>query len=217
MEIDFSALAPRDRYKLLVGFVIPRPIAFITTVGADGVTNAAPFSFFNVFGEDPALVILGFDRRPDGALKDTVRNILDRGEFVVNMVDDGLAVAMNECAVDFPSDVDELTVAGLTSEKSQVVAPPRIAESPASFECRLIETIQFKPHRTLVLGEVLWMRAKDAVLDPKTLRVIDDAYCPVGRLYADLYARQTERFSLVRQTYDQWLASKKADQNHDRT
>lgn len=214
MEIDFAALTPHDRYKLLVGFIIPRPIAFVTTVGCDGNINAAPFSFFNVFGEDPALVVLGFDRRSDGSLKDTVRNILDTGQFVVNMVDEPIAAAMNECAVDFPQGFDELAESGLSPENSKVVKPPRIAESPACFECRHLQSIQFKPYRTLVMGEVLWMRAKDEVLDATTLRVIDQAYRPVGRLYADLYARQTDRFSLVRQTYDQWLAGKKSGADH---
>ncbi len=209
MEIDFASIAPRMRYKLLASFIIPRPIALVTTVNADGSTNAAPFSFFNVFGEDPALVILGFDRRSDGTLKDTVRNILDTGEFVVNMVDEPIAKAMNDCAVDFPHGVDELEVTGLSTEKSNLVKAPRIAESPAAFECRHLHSIQFKPHRMLIMGEVVWMRAKDAVIDAEKMRVIDDAYQPVGRLYADLYSRQSDRFSLVRQTYDEWLADQK--------
>ena len=209
MEIDFKTISPKERYKLLVGFVIPRPIAFVTTVDGSGRVNAAPFSFFNVFGEDPALVVLGFDRRSDGTLKDTVRNILDTGEFVVNMVDESIAKAMNDCAVDFPQGVDELAETGLSPEPSRLVNAPRIAESPVSFECRHLHSIQFKPNRILMMGEVVWMRAKDIVLDAEKMRVIDDAYRPVGRLYADLYARQSDRFSLVRQTYSQWLADKK--------
>ena len=211
MEIDFNALSASERYKLLIGFVIPRPIAFITTRGTDGTLNAAPFSFFNVFGEDPALVVLGFNRRTDGTLKDTVRNIHETGEFVVNMVDEDIAAAMNDCAVDFPSGVDELAATGLSPEPSRAVKPPRIAESPASFECRHLQSIQFKPRRILLMGEAVWMRAKDTVLDAGTMRVIDDAYRPVGRLYADQYARQRDRFSLVRRTYAEWLAAQKED------
>lgn len=210
LEIDFNTISPKERYKLLVGFIIPRPIAFVTTVAADGRTNAAPFSFFNVFGEDPALVVLGFDRRSDGTLKDTVRNILDTGEFVVNMVDESLAKAMNDCAVEFPGDVDELAETGLSPENSHLVKAPRIKASPVSFECRHLQSIQFKPHRMLMMGEVVWMRATDTVIDAEKMRVIDDAYRPVGRLYADLYSRQSDRFSLVRQTYDQWLGDKKS-------
>ena len=110
-----------------------------------------------------------------------MRNILDTGEFVVNMVDEPIAKAMNNCAVDFPRGVDELAESGLSTEASKLVKAPRIQESPASFECRHLQSIQFKPHRTLMMGEVVWMRAKDAVIDAEKMRVIDDAYQPVGR------------------------------------
>ena len=210
MEIDFASIAPRMRYKLLASFVIPRPIALVTTVDDNGSTNAAPFSFFNVFGEDPALVVLGFDRRSDGTLKDTVRNILDTGEFVVNMVDEPIAKAMNDCAVDFPRGVDELEVDRPGRPRRASWSRHRGSRNPLPrSKCRHLQSIQFKPHRMLVMGEVVWMRAKDHVIDAEKMRVIDDAYRPVGRLYADLYARQSDRFSLVRQTYDEWLADQK--------
>ncbi len=208
MEIDFGPLSPKERYKLLSGFIIPRPIAFVTTMGLDGAVNAAPYSFFNVFGSDPALVVLGLGSRPDGSPKDTERNILDTGEFVVNMVDEPLAAAMNDCAVDFPPGVDELAETGLSTEPSREVKPPRIAESPVSFECRHVHSVKFKPGRTIILGEAVWMRARDSVIDGKTLRVVDDAYRPVGRLYADLYAYQSDRFEMTRQTYDEWVAER---------
>ena len=208
MEIDITALARRDRYKLLVGFVIPRPIALVSTTGPEGGHNAAPFSFFNVFGEEPASVVLGFDRRPDGSHKDTPSNIMKTGEFVVNMVDEDLAGKMNDCAIDFPAGVDELAEVGLTPESSHIVKACRIAESPVCFECRHVQTIQFKPHRILTIGEVVWMRARDSVVDMEKVRVVDDAYKPVGRLYADQYARQTDRFELPRQTYDEWVAER---------
>lgn len=205
MEIDFEAIEPQNRYKLLVGFVIPRPIALVTTRSPAGVDNAAPFSFFNVFSEDPAMVVLGLQRRPDGTLKDTARNILDTGEFVVNMVDEAIAEAMNLCSVDFPPEKSEPKISGLAIEPSRLVKPGRLADSPVSMECRHIQTIEFKPTRSLVLGEVVWMRARDDVIDSGTLRVRDDAYRPVGRLYAHQYARQRDRFELVRQTYPEWL------------
>ena len=204
MEIDFTALASTDRYKLLVGFIIPRPIAFVTTVGKDGVANAAPFSFFNVFGEDPATVVLGIQMRPDGTMKDTMRNILDTGEYVINMVDEAIAEAMNVCAVDFPVGHCELEAAGLSLEPSRAVKPGRIAQSPISFECRHMHSITFRPDRSLVIGEVVWMRARDDVIDPQTLRLRPEAYHPIGRLYGNMYARQRDRFELVRQTYAGW-------------
>jgi len=204
MEIDFAGLASSDRYKLLVGFVVPRPVAFVTTVGKNGVANAAPFSFFNVFGEDPATVVLGIETRPDGTLKDTMRNILDSGEYVVNMVDEAIAEAMNICAVDFPADHSEIDVAGLSLEPSRAVRPGRIAQSPVSFECRHMHSITFRPNRSLVIGEVVWMRARDDVIDQQTLRQRPGAYHPIGRLYGNLYARQNDRFELVRQTHAQW-------------
>jgi flavin reductase (DIM6/NTAB) family NADH-FMN oxidoreductase RutF len=204
MELDFANLAAKDRYKLLVGFIIPRPIAFVTTVGLDGMANAAPFSFFNVFGEDPATVVLGIQMRPDGTMKDTTRNILDTGEYVINMVDEVIAEQMNVCAVDFPSGHSELDEAGLTLEPSRAVKPGRIAQSPVSFECRHMHSITFRPDRSLIIGEVVWMRARDDVIDPRTLRLRPESYHPVGRLYGNMYARQSERFEMVRQTFAEW-------------
>jgi flavin reductase (DIM6/NTAB) family NADH-FMN oxidoreductase RutF len=204
MEIDFENLSSRERYKLLVGFIIPRPIAFVTTVGRDGVPNAAPFSFFNVFGEDPATVVLGIQVRPDGSLKDTARNILETGEYVINMVDEAIAEAMNVCAVDFPAVTSELEPACLTLEPSRIVKPGRIVQSPVSFECRHLHSITFRPDRSLFIGEVVWMRARDEVIDPQTLRLRPEAYHPVGRLYGNMYSRQSERFEMVRQTYAEW-------------
>ena len=131
------------------------------------------------------------------------------------MVDEAIAGAMNECAVDFPPGVDELAMSGLSTETSRTIRPPRIAESPASFECRHIQSIQFKAHRTLLMGEVLWLRARDEVYDAETMRVVDDAYKPVGRLYADLYSRQSERFSLTRQTHDEWRRDREGSKEHE--
>lgn len=208
MEIDFLGLPPRDRYKLLVGFVIPRPIAFVSTRGTDGVDNAAPFSFFNVFGEDPATVVLGIQARPDGTLKDTARNIRETGEFVINMVDEAIAEKMNICATDFPPGQSELGYAGLTLEPSHMVKPGRLAEAPAALECRHVQTIEFKPTRALIIGEVVWIRARDDVIDSENLRIRDKGYKPVGRLYADLYSRQSERFELLRKSVVEFEAEK---------
>src|ERR1700722_17282963 len=139
MQFDFRTMAPTDRYKLLIGSVVPRPIALVTTIDKAGIANAAPFSFFNVMGNDPPAIVLGIDRRPTGAPKDTVRNIRDTGEFVVNLVDEAIAEAMNVCAIDFPEGVDELVEAGLTAAHSPTGAPPGIAEAPGAFERALRE------------------------------------------------------------------------------
>jgi flavin reductase (DIM6/NTAB) family NADH-FMN oxidoreductase RutF len=110
-EADVATLPAQDRYKLLCGLVVPRPIALVTSIGPGGVVNAAPFSFFNVFAEDPALVVLGLQARSDGSLKDTAAHIRDTGSFVVNLVDEALAERMNICAVDFPAETSELDAA----------------------------------------------------------------------------------------------------------
>ena len=110
MKIDFQEISPRERYKLLSSTVIPRPIALVSTRGIDGVDNAAPYSFFNVFSEDPPILILGLQNKDDGAPKDTARNILDTSEFVVNLIDRKMAEAMNNCAVDFPPEISEFDV-----------------------------------------------------------------------------------------------------------
>ena len=114
MDFALPELSPRERYRLLVGLVVPRPIAFITTRGESGAANAAPFSFFNVLGHDPAIVVVSIEARPDGALKDTIRNIERSGEFVVNLVDEALAPAMHQASADYPPGVSEPAATGLT-------------------------------------------------------------------------------------------------------
>src|ERR1700674_1593805 len=124
--ISFHELDPHERYKLLCGVVVPRPLALVTTLDANDAINAAPFSFFNVFSEEPPLVVLGLQHKPDRTPKDTTRNIHRDGEFVVHMVDEALAKAMNDCAVDFPSGESEATAAGLATLPSVDVKVPRL-------------------------------------------------------------------------------------------
>ena len=136
LSLSFADLEPRQRYKLLCGLVVPRPIALVTTLSPEGVVNAAPFSFFNVFSENPALIVLGLQHNPDGSPKDTTRNIHVTGEFVVNLVDEAIAEAMNLTSIDFPPGESEPVVAGLGLAVSTLVKPPRLADAPAAFECR---------------------------------------------------------------------------------
>ena len=199
LEWDFGTLGAAGRYKLLVALVTPRPIAFVSTRGRDGVDNAAPFSFFNVLAEDPPVVIVSIEHRADGRPKDSGRNIRETGEFVVNLVDEALLERMHLCSVDFPPGVSEFAETGLTAVPSRKVAAPRIAEAPVSLECRLHTRVPFEK-RDLVIGEVVWLHACDGIVDPATLRVADD-YAPVGRLYANRYTRTRDRVALDQNAY----------------
>ena len=205
----FADLAPRERYKLLCATIVPRPIALVTSMGADGTVNAAPFSFFNVFSEDPALIVLGLQHRADAAPKDTTANIARTGAFVVNLVDEGLAEAMNLCALDLPPAMSEVALAGLTLAPGLDGPVPYLAEAPFAFECRRNVALAFGPGRELLVGEVLRIHARAGLVDEGALRVTDD-YHPVGRLHGDLYARQRDRFALERETYADWSARRGA-------
>jgi len=195
MEFDFTSLPERDRYRLLTNFVGPRPIALVTTMGEDGVANAAPMSFFNVFSHEPPMLILGIQTRPDGRVKDTVANIRRTGEFVAHMVDMAIAKEMILTGIDLPSDVDEVAFAGLTSTPSLQVAPPRIAESPCAMECKVLKLLDFG-RRTIVIGEVVQMRVRDDCLDERGRYVRPDTYQPIARLHADNYIVADNQFVL---------------------
>lgn len=199
MEFDFEGLPPRDRYRLLCSFVAPRPIALVTTCGADGTANAAPMSFFNVFSQDPPIVILGIQTRPDGTEKDTIRNIRRSGEFVVNLCDMAIAQQMVDCGHPFAEDVDEIALTGLGHAPSLKIAPPRVAEAPASMECRLSQSIDY-PNRAIVLGEVVQMHVRDACLDADGHYVRPEAYQPIARLHADNYIVADRQFVLTEST-----------------
>ncbi|BAT61460.1 flavoredoxin [Variibacter gotjawalensis] len=209
LSFDSAAMDMRDRYKLLIGLVIPRPIALVTTLSPNGVVNAAPFSFFNIFSEEPPLCILGLQSKPGGKLKDTSAYIRDEGSFVVNLVDESIVKQMNQCAVDFPPDVSEIDVAGFTLAKSEKIKVPYIAEAPAALECRHYMTIEINPQRRLALGEILHIHTREGIVDPKTLRVDIEKYRPVARLYGNFYASLGEPFTHVRQSYEEWLSDQK--------
>jgi len=207
MEFDFRTLPPAERYKLLVGSVVPRPIAFVTTRDQEGHNNAAPFSFFNVFSADPAIVILGIERRNSGPLKDTVRIIRETREFVVNLVCEEIAERMNVCAVDFPAGTDELGEAHLTAVPAVVVKAPLIKESPVNMECRLMEELRFGPEgsRSLVLGEVFYFHIRDDAVNARG-HVNLDALRLVGRLAGNSYVHLSDRFDMKRMSHAEWLA-----------
>lgn len=209
MEFDFTTLPPKERYRLLIGSVVPRPIALVTTRDEHGVPNAAPFSFFNCFSHDPPIVALGMELRAEGGLKDTVRIIRATREFVVNLVSEEIAERMNICAVDFPEGLNELTEADLTAVPSSVVKPPRIKESPVNMECKLIEELRFGDggKRSIVLGEVLRFHIRDDVLTPRG-HIDLNQMKPVGRLAGSGYIRLSDRFDIKRMSYADWQKQK---------
>ena len=212
MHFDCDKLSPRDCYKLLVSTVVPRPIAFVTTLGPGGEVNAAPFSFFNAMDYDPPLVVLGLEARPDGRPKDTTANIRKTGEFVVNIVDEPLAEAMNLCAVDFEPGTSEPQVAGLALAPSLEVGPPRVVESPVSMECRKMMALELKRGRQIVLGEVRHFHIRDDIVqDRDRCHLHIDRLAAVGRLNASNYCRTGDRFALVRMTMEEWEARSKPE------
>jgi flavin reductase (DIM6/NTAB) family NADH-FMN oxidoreductase RutF len=177
---DLRKLSKSDTYKLLASTILPRPIAWITTLNEDGTPNAAPFSFFNVVSADPPLIVVGFSAAPDRDGKDTLSNIRRTGELVVNLVPEELADAMNVTATDAPRGLDELTLAGLATIASVQVAPPRIAGSPVSLECRTFQILEPGGSSTILLAKAVEMHIRhDAFedegrlhLDPAKMRLI---------------------------------------------
>jgi flavin reductase (DIM6/NTAB) family NADH-FMN oxidoreductase RutF len=202
MDWNFATLEAAKRYKLLAGLVIPRPIALVTSLSSAGVVNAAPFSFFNVMADDPPIVIVSIEYRIDGRLKDSGRNIIDSGEFVVNLVDESIAERMHGCAADYPPEVSEIEAVGFTTAPSCAVAPPRIAEAPVALECKLHQRITVKT-RDLVIGEVVWLHTREGIVDPDTLRIRTENYFPVARFYANRYARTRDQFTVEANAYNE--------------
>ena len=193
MEYAASDLTPRERYKVLTSFVLPRPIAWVTSVGPSGVVNAAPFSFFNVFCEDPPLCMIAVNRRPDGQEKDTLANIQATGEFVVNIADEPLAHAMHESSGDFPPEIGEPGHLGLKLAPSSKVAVPRLADTPWAMECKTWKEIDVNGDRVLVMGEGINFYIRDELWDHQAMRVHMDRYHPMGRMFADRYCRTDDR------------------------
>ena len=209
-DLVFADLTRPQRYKLLTGLVTPRPIAFITSVSDEGVVNAAPYSFFNVIGDEPPLVMVSIDRRREGADKDTGRNILARGEFVVQLVDEALAPAMHACAMESPPEVSEPKMVGLRLEPSLLIKTPRLADAPVAFECRLWNTFDV-PGRRLVLGEVVALHARDGLIDTANMRVDMTAHQPIGRIAGQYYVRTGDHFKLEANDYFETLARLERD------
>ena len=200
MQIDPSQHSVADNYKLLSNLVVPRPIAWVTSLNSQGVINLAPFSFFNAVGANPLYVLFSVGLNDAGDAKDTVKNILDCGEFVVNLVTEELFVAMNISAADFPPGISELAAAGLHAAPSVHVKTPRLAEAQASLECKL-HSAQPLGANTLIIGEVVMFHVADHLIDDK-LHV--NNFAPIGRLGSpSVYCRITDRFDVARISYAQ--------------
>lgn len=200
MEISMNSIPSGARYKLLASLVVPRPIAWVTTMDGRGRVNAAPYSFFNLFGSDPAMLALAPGNRRHAAqgeqavMKDTARNIRETREFVVHMVTDDLMEEMLATSLPVDAGVDELEMAGLETAPAVAVRVPRIAAAAAAFECREIQTIEIGGNR-LVVGEVLHVHARDGLVEEGSLYVDPKAWSPVGRMSSpDWYCRTTDVF-----------------------
>jgi flavin reductase (DIM6/NTAB) family NADH-FMN oxidoreductase RutF len=202
MQIDPVKNSKADNYKLLTNLVVPRPIAWVSTVSPSGVSNLAPFSFFNAVGSDPLYVIISVGNTGAGEPKDTGRNILASGEFVVNMVTEELFDAMNISAADFPPEISEFEAANLTSAPSLRIKAPRVADAQASIECTLFKAEPLG-HYTLFIGEVVMFHVADHLVGP---RLHINNFAPLGRLGSpSVYCRTTDRMDIARISYAEWL------------
>ncbi len=205
MEIDPSGNTGRQNYRLLSGMVVPRPIAFVTSLSADGLLNAAPFAYFNAVANKPPMVI--FSPTYQGAEKEgyagekekkgTLRNVEATGEFVVNMVNEEIAEAINICAGSYDHGTNELERAGLTTLPSRIVKPPRVAESPGSLECRVHRIIDLGSHN-MVIGEVVMFHLRDDLFEDGTVNV--HRVRPIARLSKNDYTRCRDIFEMLRPT-----------------
>ena len=186
---------------VLTGVIVPRPIAFVSTMSPDGEVNLAPYSFFNAVSYSN--VVFSSSRHVGHKSKDTLRNIEETGEFVVNIVVDSIAEAMNSTAAEYPEGEDEFEIAGLTHAPSQIVKPPRVAESPVNIECKLDQIVQIEsgPHEHgLVIGTILLMHVHDDVLDGH--RIDQAKLMATGRMAGNMYCRTNDRFEMARPVYD---------------
>lgn len=206
-HVAMADLGNRERYWLITGSVGPRPIGLVTTLDCAGACNAAPFSAFNYLSEEPALMIIGVDcygdesHRP-GQRKDTLNNIIEQQEFVVNMVDEPILDQAVRCGTDYPPRLSELDAVGFTPAASTLVKAPRIAQAPIAWECRLFKLLEYSQQRTFVIGEIVGMYFRDGLLDAERKRVRVDLFNPIGRLGGPNYCRTSDRLTVPVPPFD---------------
>lgn len=202
MRWDMDKVATPIAYKLLAATVMPRPIAWVVSQDDAGQVNAAPYSFFNVMGSAPPTVALGMLADPARGVKDSARNILQTGEFVVCLVPERLAAAANLTAIDAPRGVNELVLAGLATTASVHIKPPRISDSPVAFECRTHTTVETGPNQLVVIGQVIAVHIDDRfILDADRAHIDTPALGLVARSYGSDYVRSHDTFQLHRPTW----------------
>jgi flavin reductase (DIM6/NTAB) family NADH-FMN oxidoreductase RutF len=199
VKIDLANLDVTGSHELLVSAVLPRPIAFVSTIGEDGVYNLAPFSYFTALSTKPAVVGFGIGRKRDGRKKDTLVNIEFSKDFVINIVTESIAAAMNQASGEYPSHVDEFKEVGLTPVKCDLVKPPRVAESPVNLECRLLQILEFGElprSSSFVIGQILRAHVQDELWKNGVIQ--GDKLKAIGRMGEDFYCRTVDRFEMKR-------------------
>jgi flavin reductase (DIM6/NTAB) family NADH-FMN oxidoreductase RutF len=206
VAFDFRKLSARERYKLMIGTIVPRPIALVTTVDPTGRINAAPFSFFNCLSADPPILALGVENHPDMSFKDTARNIRLTEVFTVNIVSHAIAEAMHVCAVPFAAGRDELAAAGLTAMPGTAIASPWIKEAPASFECRRHVTLELGKSRQIILGEIVFAHYHHDVVDAERLHIDPARLDAIARLGGNTCSTIRDRFEMLTPTLDEYEA-----------
>jgi len=199
MKIDPATLDRKSAHDVMVGVALPRPIAFISTAGENGIYNLAPYSFFIPLSAKPAIVGVGIGRKRDGSKKDTLVNIEFSKDFVINVVTESLAEAMNQTSGEYPPEVDEFQVAKLTPEKADLVKAPMVAESPVRMECRLLQILEygeFSSIQNFVIGEVIRVHVKDEFWADGEIQ--SSRLKTIGRMGGDSYCRTTNIFEMKR-------------------
>jgi flavin reductase (DIM6/NTAB) family NADH-FMN oxidoreductase RutF len=203
MIIDPATTPRPEVYSLMIRCIAPRPIAWVSSMSREGMLNLAPFSFFNGVSSSPPALLFVTSRHDDGRKKDTLLNVEATKQFVVNVVPDSLAEAMNITATDYPHGISEFEKAGLTAARSERVAPPRLKESPVNFECELHDTMHVGADGagggTIVVGRILLIHVDESILTNG--KVDYDLFHPLGRLGGMDYARTRDRFTMVRKKY----------------
>ena len=201
MILDPNEIPFQETHKLMIGSIIPRPIAFVSTQSNNGKNNVAPFSYFNgVCSKPPTIMFAPARRGWDGEEKDTLINIRDTEEFVVNIVSESFAEKMVMCATDFDSDVDEFEISGLTPTNSQKIKPPRVGEAKISFECKLNQIVEIGDGTAgsgfVVIGTIVLFHIDDGIYDNG--RILTDKLEPLGRLAGNWYTRSTDTLKIDR-------------------
>lgn len=199
LSIDPITNTERENYKLLIGSIVPRPIAFVTSVAKDGTVNGAPFSYFNIVSSNPPLISISIQRK-NGILKDTSRNILETGEFVVHIVDNQNVNKINETAASLPPNESEISRADLTLVDSEAISVPGIKESKVRFECKLEHSVELGgmdiPGADLIIGKIVRFHIDESIYEDGKINL--ENLGAVSRLAGDNYAKIGEVFSIAR-------------------